>query len=196
MVLENEILGVPVDAEVPVNDALATDTDTQPVLDDGAASEPSQDFVADIVQGVQQAVSDMIDQISDPVDEEPVDEDTVVDGVMSSYYGGYMSGYLDGLQESAGDQVLAEAPLESADVQVLSLSPITSSAGLKGVLLDVIGPYDNIVTQYRYQQSGNSYYSYVNEITPDWPWIGSCLLFIVLVSCIFKLIGRMLGWMK
>lgn len=84
-------------------------------------------------------------------------------------------------------------PVESVaepEIEVYALSPIVDSTGLKGELLELLGPYDNIVTQYRYQQSGNSYYTYVNEVTPDYPWIFSAILFIVLVHGVFKLLQR------
>lgn len=80
--------------------------------------------------------------------------------------------------------------LEPPEIETFALSPITSASGLKGILLDIIGPYDNVVTQYRYQQNTSSSYSYVNEITPDYPWIASALLFIVLVLCTFRMFIR------
>ena len=87
--------------------------------------------------------------------------------------------------------------LELAGIETFALSPITSSSGLKGVLLDVIGPYDNVVTQYKYQQANNSYYTYVNEITPDYPWIASAALFIVLIISLFSLLKRSFSiWLK
>ena len=82
------------------------------------------------------------------------------------------------------------------NVETYQLSPITDSTGLKGVLLRIIGPYDNIVTQYRYQQSSNQYYTYVNEVTPDYPWIASAALFIVLLVSLFGLLKRSMSWMK
>lgn len=82
------------------------------------------------------------------------------------------------------------------NVETYQLSPITDSTGLKGVLLRIIGPYDNIVTQYRYQQSNNQYYTYVNEVTPDYPWIASAALFIVLLVSLFGLLKRSMSWMK
>lgn len=85
---------------------------------------------------------------------------------------------------------------EFVGVETFALSPITSSTGLKGVLLDVVGPYDNIVTQYQYRQNTSTNYSYVNEITPDYPWIFSSVLFIVLLLSVFRLFGRCLSWMK
>ena len=82
------------------------------------------------------------------------------------------------------------------NVETFQLSPIEDSTGLKGVLLRILGPYDNIVTQYRYQQSNNQYYTYVNEVTPDYPWIASAVLFIVLLVSLFGLLKRGMSWMK
>ncbi len=79
---------------------------------------------------------------------------------------------------------------ELVGVESYALSPIVSAAGLKGVLLDVLGPYDNIVTQYEYVQSGSTRPTYVNEITPDYPWIASAALFIVLLWSLFGLLRR------
>lgn len=80
-------------------------------------------------------------------------------------------------------------------IETYALSPVQSSTGLKGILLDVIGPYDNIITQYRYQANSDSRYTYVHETTPDYPWIASAALFIVLVYSCFSLLRRAL-WMK
>ena len=213
MVQSNIVVDVPVDEVLPpgdVDEGLVVDQPSDlvadPESDAPAAIEPSQDIVTDIVQSVQDAIHDIMpgdaDQPSDDAtvnddtaagDDAAVGDDAVVDGVMSSYYGGYMSGYLSGLEDGAPDQ---ESPApELVDIQTYALAPITTSSGLKGVILGVIGPYDNVVTQYKYQQGNNSYYTYVNEITPDYPWIGSCLLFIAMVVCIFQLIRRMLGWL-
>lgn len=85
---------------------------------------------------------------------------------------------------------------EFVGIETFALSPIESSTGLKGILLDILGPYDNIVTQYKYQQSNNQYYTYVNEITPDYPWIASACLFIALMVSVFGLLKRGLSWMK
>lgn len=89
----------------------------------------------------------------------------------------------------------AVAAIESAvppEIETFALSPVTSSSGLKGVLLNVIGPYDNVVTQYRYQANSSSNYAYINEVTPDYPWICSALLFVVLLVCTFRMFLRVL----
>lgn len=82
---------------------------------------------------------------------------------------------------------------EEYGIQVMALSPIESSTGLKGILLDILGPYDGVVVQYRYQaNTGNTNYTYVNEVQPDYPWIASAVLFIVLVWSVFVIGGRLL----
>lgn len=81
---------------------------------------------------------------------------------------------------------------EEYGVQVMALSPIVSGDGLKGVLLDVLGSYDGIVVQYRYQSNTSTNYTYVNEIQPDYPWIASAVLFIALIWSLFRIGGRML----
>lgn len=81
------------------------------------------------------------------------------------------------------------------DIQVLALGPVQSSTGLKGILLDILGPYDNIITQYRYQANTSSNYSYVHETTPDYPWIASAVLFVVLLYSVFQCFRRAL-WPK
>lgn len=85
---------------------------------------------------------------------------------------------------------------ELVGIETFALSPITSSSGLKGLLLDIIGPYDNIVTQYKYQQNTSTNYTYVNEVTPDYPWIASAALFIALIISVFGLLKRSMSWMK
>lgn len=98
--------------------------------------------------------------------------------------------------DGATQAELLEAGYTFEGIETYALSPITSSTGLKGILLELLGPYDNIVTQYQYRQNTSSNYSYVNEITPDFPWIFSAVLFIVLVWSVFRLLGVLLGWLK
>lgn len=144
----------------------------------------------------------VVDLPSEDHDVAGTDQDLTVDGVMSSYYSGYMSGYLSGLQD--GGQTDAEVVLDAeldedmdlVGVETYALSPITTSTGLKGVLLEVLGPYDNVVTQFTYRANGSTNLSYVNEVTPDYPWIGSCLLFIAMIVCLFQLVRRAMGWMQ
>lgn len=84
---------------------------------------------------------------------------------------------------------------EEYGVQVMALSPIESSTGLKGILLDLFGPYDGIVVQYRYIANSTNNYTYVNDVQPDYPWLCSALLFIAVIYSLFRIGGRML-WPK
>lgn len=70
-------------------------------------------------------------------------------------------------------------------------TPVTSASGLKGVLINLFGEYSPCITQLRYQ-SYNSNYTYVNDISYDVPWIASCVIFGVVLYCVFRLGGALL----
>lgn len=78
---------------------------------------------------------------------------------------------------------------ELAGIETYGLSPINPSdtSGLKKVMLEVLGPYDTVVTTYKYMQDGSTRYTYISEIQPDYPWIFSAVLFIVLVVSVFRM---------
>lgn len=94
-----------------------------------------------------------------------------------------------------GAQLLPDR--EADEIVVYALDPITSqnTTGLKSVLLGILGPYENIVTEYRYMNNNQSYYSYLREITPDYPWFGSLAVFLVLLFSVFRIGGNLL-WKK
>ena len=75
-----------------------------------------------------------------------------------------------------------------------SLSPVEPSDanGLKAVMLTLLGNYDPIVAEYQYQNSNQQYYSYLREIQPDYPWLISAAIFLVIVYCLFKAGGAAL----
>lgn len=74
-----------------------------------------------------------------------------------------------------------------------SLNPITPSetTGLKSVLLSLIGDYDAVVVEYQYQ-SNNGYNNYVREIQPDYVFLCSCGIFLVVIYCTFRIGGALL----
>ena len=86
---------------------------------------------------------------------------------------------------------------EADEIVTYALDPITSAntTGLKSVLLGILGPYENIVTEYRYMNNTQSDYSYLREITPDYPWFGSLAVFLVLLFSVFRIGGNLL-WKK
>lgn len=145
-----------------------------------------------------------------PVEDVLGEADYSLNDVLDAFASGLLSGVSD--DESSDGQLAADPP-DSLDVpldvpvqtpeepvcvgiETFSLSPVESAVGLKGILLDVLGPYDTVVTQYKYQQGSNQYYSYVNDIQPDYPWIASAVLFILLLCSLFRLLGRCFSWMR
>lgn len=79
-------------------------------------------------------------------------------------------------------------------VDVYSVSPITSdgTTGLKSVILGLIGSYDTIVTDYTYN-SNNGYVQHTIQVQPDYVWMGSFLLLCLILYCLFRLGGAMIG---
>lgn len=80
-------------------------------------------------------------------------------------------------------------------VSIYSVSPVTPSDtnGLKSVLLGLIGNYDAIVVEYEYRNPNNSYNSYLREIQPDYVWIASFCMLALVVYCVFRLGGALIG---
>lgn len=71
-----------------------------------------------------------------------------------------------------------------------SISPVTpnDSNGFKKVILQLIGDYETVVTEHRYTNS-NGYTSISVSTEPDYSWLCSCAIFLVVLFCIFRLIG-------
>lgn len=81
--------------------------------------------------------------------------------------------------------------MELTDVSIVkSVAPVTpsSTSGLKAALLSFIGDYDPVIVEYQYQSS-NGYTSYLREVQPDYSWMISAAFLLVLVYCIFRLLG-------
>lgn len=86
------------------------------------------------------------------------------------------------------DSISDEWDLISVDVYSVE-TPVTSSSGLKGALLSILGEYDPPVVVYQYQNSSSGSYSYLREVVPDYPWIGSCLCLLLLLYGIIRFGG-------
>lgn len=90
---------------------------------------------------------------------------------------------------------------DSYDIQVMAVqttpnTPVESSTGLKGILIQLFGPYNPTITQLRYQSNTSTNYTYVNDISPDFPWLCSAGIFAIVLFCVFKLLGGVLTWLK
>lgn len=86
-----------------------------------------------------------------------------------------------------------EEGIEVYAVQSEPNTPVTSSTGLKGILLDLFGPYEPTITQLQYRQGSNQYYTYVNDISPDYIWLCSAGIFALVLFCVFRLGGVVLS---
>lgn len=100
--------------------------------------------------------------------------------------GGYLP--LEEFLQVAGDDYTVEAYALQSEPN----TPVESSTGLKGILLDLFGPYMPTITQLQYRQGSNQYYTYVNDISPDYPWLCSAGIFALVLLCLFKLGGALL----
>lgn len=78
-----------------------------------------------------------------------------------------------------------------------SVSPITPSNtnGLKKVMVELIGNYDPVVVEYAYQSS-QGYTSYLREVQPDYVWMISCTIFLVVLYSVFRIFGMVISWHK
>lgn len=81
------------------------------------------------------------------------------------------------------------------NVAFYSVSPITpeDTSGLKSVLLELIGDYDPIIVEYEYQNANNSYSSYLREVMPDYVWCASFIMLALIIYCLFRLGGTLIG---
>lgn len=96
--------------------------------------------------------------------------------------------------KSVTDDVTGEE-LQLTGVSIKSIAPVTpsSTSGLKAALLGVIGNYDPVIVEYQYQSGSSGYYSYMREIQPDYVWLCSCAILVVVIFCLFKLGGAALS---
>lgn len=104
----------------------------------------------------------------------------------------------DELNSSVDDSSIIVDPSTAdsilTDVSVYSVSPISpnDTTGLKSVLLSLIGDYDAIVVEYEYT-SNNNYVSYLREVQPDYVWLCSAAIFLVIIYSVFRLGGILLN---
>lgn len=80
----------------------------------------------------------------------------------------------------------------ASSVSFMSLSPVTSAdaTGFKAVILSLIGDYDPVIIEYQYENA-NGYTSYLREVEPDYAWLCSAAIFLVVLYCVFRLGGAL-----
>ncbi len=103
-------------------------------------------------------------------------------------------GFLKVFSDSQKSQQLVPSDLDLVNVSILrSVAPVTpsDSSGLKAVLLEFIGDYDPVIVEYEYRNQNSQYSSYLREVQPDYPWLVSCGLLVVVIYCLFRLGGAL-----
>lgn len=91
------------------------------------------------------------------------------------------------------DSVLRD-PVPEVSTSTLRISA-NETSGFHAVILGLLGDYNPIVKDYTYQSS-NGYTSHSIEISPDWSWIASAAIFLVIIFCLFRLIGGLFSWKR
>lgn len=84
---------------------------------------------------------------------------------------------------------------QTVDTEVLRISA-NDTSGLHAIVLGLIGDYNSIVKDYTYittSYNGTQTTNHVVEITPDYSWIATCLLFIVMIYCLFRFLGSLVN---
>lgn len=132
------------------------------------------------------AFADDTEDGSDVVNDTPV---VVVDNTLSDK----IDNLITTLTET---QTASEVVVEPAQttMQVLRISA-NQTSGLHSILLSLIGDYNPIVKDYVYNNT-SGYQSHSIEIQPDWSWIMTAALFIVMIYCVFRLFGLALGGVR
>lgn len=151
----------------------------------GSYSEPENAYLNMVLNGMQNDISEIQDKVEvleDDVaslNESNIVSDSPVEDTTSEEETEINPGL--GIDEST-----------PTAVNVYALNPITSedTTGLKSVLLSLIGDYDAIIVEYEYQGS-NNYYNYLREVQPDYVWLCSAGIFLVIIYSFFRLGGAL-----
>lgn len=97
---------------------------------------------------------------------------------------------------SDSDPVLRDE-VQTVSTDVLRISAQDTS-GFHAVILGLLGDYNPIAVTTSYQYpSGQTYQTrYQVDVEPDWSWICTAAIFIVIIFCLFRLIGGLFAWKR
>lgn len=96
----------------------------------------------------------------------------------------------------SGDGLLYRE-VETVSTDVLRISAQDTS-GFHAVVLGLLGDYNPIAVTTSYQYpSGQTYQTrYQVDVEPDWSWICTAAIFVVIIFCLFRLIGGLFAWKR
>lgn len=92
---------------------------------------------------------------------------------------------------------LVRDEVETVSTDVLRISAQDTS-GFHAVILGLLGDYNPIAVTTSYQYpSGSGYQTrYQVDVEPDWSWICTAAIFVVIIFCLFRLIGGLFAWKR
>lgn len=92
---------------------------------------------------------------------------------------------------------LVRDEVETVSTDVLRISAQDTS-GFHSVILGLLGDYNPIAVTTSYQYpSGTGYQTrYQVDVEPDWSWICTAVIFVVIIFCLFRLIGGLFAWKR
>lgn len=158
--------------------------------------EPSEDTVVEFTEPENQYLNMVLEGMQSDIDNLNEKVEVLEDDVSAINESNAVS-------DSTVEDVTSEEPEEinpglgidestPTAVNVYALNPITpeDTTGLKSVLLSLIGDYDAIVVEYEYTGS-NNYTNYLREVQPDYVWLCSAAIFLVVIYSVFRLGGAL-----
>lgn len=92
---------------------------------------------------------------------------------------------------------LVRDEVETVSTDVLRISAQDTS-GFHAVILGLLGDYNPIAVTTSYQYpSGTGYQTrYQVDVEPDWSWICTAAIFVVIIFCLFRLVGGLFSWKR
>ena len=87
---------------------------------------------------------------------------------------------------------------QEVSVSNLRIAP-NDATGFQRVILSLLGDYNSIVKDYTYtttSYNGSTQTNHVVEITPDYSWISSAVIFAICIYSVFRIIGIALGGIR
>ena len=98
-----------------------------------------------------------------------------------------------GDDDSYSGQTSEDVPPSGSEtrVEVLRVSA-SDTSGLHALVLSLLGDYNPVVKDYTYyttSYNGTQTLNHSIDISPDYSWLATALLFIVVLFCVFRLIG-------
>lgn len=148
----------------------------------GSFSQPENEYLNMVLDGMQNNLDDLNEKV------EVLEDELSEMGESNS-----LSVPSDQVAVSEEPEINPDTDLP-VEIELMSVAPVTpeDTSGLKAVLLSVIGDYDPVIVEYRYQNSNQTSYQYLREVLPDYPWCASFLMLALFVYCTFRLGGALI----